>query len=79
LERALTAWPSRMLPNCFGPAGVARAPMPMEERSLAMAEKDAVSTVGFSRPLSDVDDDDDDDDDFLLMRRLEVREFEFSM
>ena len=53
--------------------------MPMEERSLAMAEKDAVSTVGFSRPLSDVDDDDDDDDDFLLMRRLEVREFEFSM
>ena len=65
-----------MLPNCFGPAGVARAPMPMEERSLAMAEKDAVSTVGFSRPLSDVD---DDDDDFLLMRRLEVREFEFSM
>jgi hypothetical protein len=53
------AVPSRTLPSCFGPAGVASAPIPMEERSLDVAESDAVRTAGFNTECNSDDDDDD--------------------
>lgn len=50
------AVPSRTLPSCFGPAGVASAPIPMEERSLDVAESDAVRTAGFNTECNSDDD-----------------------
>jgi len=41
-------FPSKTRPRNLGPLGVARAPIPMEERSLAVADMEAVRTVGSS-------------------------------
>mmetsp|Transcript_6070 Transcript_6070/g.8663 ORF Transcript_6070/g.8663 Transcript_6070/m.8663 type:complete len:87 (-) Transcript_6070:183-443(-) len=43
-----------MLPNCLGPAGVVKAPIPIDDRSFDVAESEAVKTAGFRREFSEV-------------------------
>ena len=50
----LTADPSKIRPNCFGPAGEASAPIPIDAKSLDVAENAAVKTTGFKAEWRDV-------------------------
>ena len=54
-ERALTVGQSRIFLNFLGPAGVVSAPMPMDERSFVVADKDAERTAVLRTPFSAVD------------------------